>query len=210
MTVDSSLRWLRLAGGLFGLFLVLTVAVLAGWTQGVDDLVADTMRGIDAPWLVFVAKGFHWIGRLPLVLVLVGAGVGVLVVAKQSRAAFFWLGMVVVTEVLSELSKKLVGRERPADGLVVEHSFSYPSGHSMVTAAAIGLGLAVVAGLLWAHRRRLFVGLGGTFAVLMALSRIYLVAHWFTDVIAGLTFGMAIVAGSTALWAQQRSRSGKQ
>lgn len=210
MTADTPLRWLRLAGWLFGLFVLLTVAVLAGWTQGVDDLVADTMRGVETPWLVVVAKGFHWIGRLPLVLVLVGAGGAVLVMARQSRAVLVWFGMVAVTGLLSEVSKDVFHRERPVGGLVVEHSFSYPSGHSMVAAAAIGLGLAIVAGVLWPHRTRLFVGLGGTFAAFMGLSRIYLLAHWLTDVIAGLLFGMAIVAASTALWIQQRSRSDDQ
>ena len=203
---DSPARLLRLSGVLFGLFLVLTVVVSADWTQGFDDSVADVMRDAEVSWLVSVAEVFHYIGRIPLVFVMVAAGLAVLVFAKQLRAAYIWLGIVAVAAVLSELTKELVGRDRPFDALVDEHSFSYPSGHSMVTAAAIGLGLAVVASMLWPHRRRLFVWLGGVFAVLMALSRVYLRAHWLTDVIAGVLFGSAIVAAATAIWLHQRSR----
>ena len=40
-------------------------------------------------------------------------------------------------------------------------------------------------------KRRNLEMLAGAFAVLMALSRVYLRAHWFTDVAAGASLGVA-------------------
>ncbi|MCZ7534327.1 MAG: phosphatase PAP2 family protein [Acidimicrobiia bacterium] len=198
--LDSPAKLLRLSGVLFGLFLVLTALVVAGWTQSFDDQVADIMRHAKVSWLVSAAEVFHFAGRIPLVLVLVAVGFVVLAFGKQLRAAFIWLGIVTVAAVFSDLTKALVGRDRPVDALVQEHSFSYPSGHSMVAAAAIGLGLAIVASILWPQRRRLFLWTGWVFAVLMVLSRIYLRAHWLTDTLGGLLFGTAIVVASVAFW----------
>jgi len=204
--LDSPAKLLRLSVVLFGLFLMLTVLVIAGWTQDFDDRVADVMRDVEVPWLVSVAEMFHSIGRIPMVFVLVAAGFAFLVVVRQFQAGYVWLGIVAVAAVLSELTKNLVGRDRPIDVLVQEHSFSYPSGHSMVTAAAIGVGLAVVASNLWPQHRRLFLWTGCVFAVLMALSRIYLRAHWLTDTLGGLLFGTAIVFVVTATWLHFRSQ----
>ncbi len=205
--LESPAKLLRLAAVLFGLFLMLTVLVIADWTQGLDDRVADVMRDAEVPWLVSMAELFHYIGRVPLVLVVVAAGFAALGFAKQLHAAFVWLGMVAVAAVLSELTKELVGRDRPVDALVQEHSFSYPSGHSMVTAAAIGIGFAIVASILWPQRRRLFLWTAYVFAALMVLSRIYLRAHWLTDTLGGLFFGAAIVAASVAIWRMDDGRS---
>ncbi len=204
--LDSPAKLLRLSAVFLGLFLVLTVLVIADWTQGFDDRVADVMRDAEMSWLVSVAEVFHSIGRIPLVFVVVAAGFAVLTFAKQLHAAFVWLGVVAVAAVLSELTKALMGRSRPVDALVQEHSFSYPSGHSMVTAAAIGMGFAIVASILWPQRKRLFLWTGCVFAVLMVLSRIYLRAHWLTDTLGGLLFGTAIVCASIAIWLHFRSQ----
>ncbi|KAA3640992.1 MAG: PAP2 family protein [Armatimonadetes bacterium] len=202
--LDSPAKLFRLAAVLFGLFLALTVLVIADWTQSLDDRVAEVMRTAEMPWLVSVAEVFHYIGRIPLVFVLVVAGFAFFVFTKKLRAGFVWLGIVVVAAVLSDLTKVLVGRDRPIDALVQEHSFSYPSGHSLVAAAAIGIGLAVVASILWPERRRLFLWTGWVFAVPMVLSRIYLRAHWLTDTLGGLLFGLAVVTASVALWERWR------
>ena len=91
--------------------------------------------------------------------------------------------------------KAFTGRVRPQfDPLVVEETFSFPSGHS-TQAAAAWLALAAVA-VAWLpagadtpRRRRLLWGGAATVAVAVALSRVYLGVHWLTDVLAGLALG---------------------
>ena len=63
----------------------------------------------------------------------------------------------------------------------------------MVSGAAMGMGLAVILGIIWPNRYRLFLGVGIAYAVVMAWSRTYLRVHWLTDVVGGLLFGIAIV-----------------
>ncbi|MCJ7780426.1 MAG: phosphatase PAP2 family protein, partial [Acidimicrobiia bacterium] len=70
--------------------------------------------------------------------------------------------------------------------------------------AAMAIGVAVIAGFLWPRRHRLFLGLGITYAVIMAWSRTYLRVHWLTDVVGGLLFGVAIMFAVVAVVSHSR------
>jgi undecaprenyl-diphosphatase len=50
--------------------------------------------------------------------------------------------------------------------------------------------------------------LAAAFAIVMALSRVYLRAHWLSDVAAGAALGAAIAIGAAALmhWIDDRRR----
>nr|WP_155132750.1 bifunctional DedA family/phosphatase PAP2 family protein [Pseudovibrio flavus] len=94
------------------------------------------------------------------------------------------------------IAKTLLGRDRPIELFDGAHSFSFPSGHTTINAVLWGV-LAV----LIAHERSLRVktliySLAATFAIMIGFSRVYLGAHWMSDVVAGLFFG----AGTTAVF----------
>jgi len=183
----------RIGTGLFVAFLLLTVLVVAGWTQSVDDAWLSLMEDLEISWLLSVAELFHHLGSFPLALATSVLIAGVFVVVRKWRAFWAWFAIVAGAQVFSTITKLLVDRARPIDALVHESSASYPSGHAMVSGAAIGIGLAVILGMIWPHRNRLFLGVGIAYAVVMAWSRTYLRVHWLTDVVGGLLFGTAIV-----------------
>lgn len=183
----------RLGSWFAGVFAVLTVVVTAGWTEGIDDAWYSAMVDLETGLLVSIARGLHSLGTPAGNIAFVVVGVGLLMLTNRSRAAAVWGGMVVAGLAFSTVTKELVDRTRPLDGLVTESSASYPSGHVMVTAAATGLGLALVCGMLWPHRARLSIGLATGYIVVMAWSRTYLRAHWLTDVVGGALFGAAVV-----------------
>ena len=79
----------------------------------------------------------------------------------------------------------------PAD--YINEQFSYPSGHS---ARAVFLSIIILFmtadGISNGKKRRLFVGLALVmYTALVAVSRIYLGHHWFSDVLGGLLLGSA-------------------
>ncbi len=101
-----------------------------------------------------------------------------------------WLVVVTLATGVNALVKAIYQRPRPPLGLTVEDSWSFASGHSL-TAAAVALMLVLV----WVPagpRRRGLLLVGGIYALVMAASRVYLRAHWFTDVVAGLAIGATV------------------
>jgi len=190
---DSPRNVFATSGVLFALFVVLTVSVIAGWTQPIDDAWLSLMAGIEVPWGVAIAEGFHVAGSVPVAFATTLVIAGVFIGLKKWWALGSWVAIVAGAQILSTVTKLIVDRPRPIDALVHESSASYPSGHALVSGAAIGFGFAVLAAFIWQQRSRLFLWVGFLYAVLMSLSRTYLRVHWLTDVVGGFLFGTAIV-----------------
>jgi undecaprenyl-diphosphatase len=109
--------------------------------------------------------------------------------------ALGWIAVMVGCGILNAGTKHVFDRERPPESMrdrsVLEVNRSYPSGHAM--GSAIGYGMLAYCLFLWLRcwQRRTIIILA-TIAVVAAIgfSRIYLRAHWFSDVIAGWTLGL--------------------
>ena len=117
---------------------------------------------------------------------------------KSIKLGFALLGSVGISSVLAQVIKHMVSRHRPdlTFQLVHETDLSFPSGHATgIVALALAVYLAVrslARKNSRRHQRRLaIVGwVLGILATLVCLSRLYLAAHWATDVIAGACLGL--------------------
>jgi len=117
---------------------------------------------------------------------------------QRAVAAVAWAG---IAPLIGALAVQLIGsavdRARPTAVLSGTHlllekttDFSFPSDHGTATAAmAVAL---IMAGPFLRRRWYGWVGLG--LAVLMAVTRVYVGAHYPTDVLAGLALGSVIAA----------------
>ena len=108
------------------------------------------------------------------------------------RTALYWLVAIAGASTLNTVIKVALHRPRPGEQLYDGWSaFSFPSGHSTVNLVLYGF-LAFLTGRELRSVWRLPVALGAALLVLLiAFSRLYLGAHWLSDVIGGLAFGTA-------------------
>jgi undecaprenyl-diphosphatase len=126
-------------------------------------------------------------------------GIGVaLVLRGQRRLAVAAMLTALAGGLLLLSLKDVFGRPRPPDpaNWVTERNESFPSGHSM--GSVIGYGLLAYLLLLPLVQRRqaraaIIVGLA-VLLLLIGFSRIYLRAHYFSDVVAGFAVGTVCLA----------------
>jgi undecaprenyl-diphosphatase len=84
-----------------------------------------------------------------------------------------------------QILKLTVGRARPTEILVQADAGSFPSGHT-ANAATMVVVLGIIFPRVW-----VWVA-GAAWAILMAMSRTYLGAHWLSDTVGGLLLGTGI------------------
>ncbi len=114
---------------------------------------------------------------------------------RSWRTAAFWLLAIAGASAINTVIKIALYRTRPAELFYTGSSaFSFPSSHSTANAVLYGF-LAFLIALELRPAWRLPVAFAATFiALLIAFSRLYLGAHWFSDVTGGLAFGTAWMA----------------
>jgi undecaprenyl-diphosphatase len=110
------------------------------------------------------------------------------------RAAFYSVAAVAGGTVFALLLKATLRQARPEELYAGWSAFSFPSSHTTVSAVLYGF-LTVLIGREVSMRWRIGTVLAAVLLVSsIAFSRLYLGAHWLSDVAAGFAFGLAWVA----------------
>ncbi len=193
---------------LLALFQLLTLNVMAGRTAAFDRswTEAATRHAAEHPELLWLMRQATHLGDWA---VLGPAGVLALLVLLWRRRVALAVLYVLVALGGHELNlslKQVYARPRPPlalrDAMAHHADPSYPSGHTM--AATINFGLLGYCYVRWGRgRRSLVAALLCAAVLLVATTRVYLRAHWMTDVLGGMCAGGAWlalwVAGAEAL-----------
>jgi membrane-associated phospholipid phosphatase len=140
-----------------------------------------------------VAKIVTGLGALPTVIALV-AGTSVLLVARRrySEALVLVLGLA-RTYIAVHVTKEAIGRPRPTESLVETAGQAYPSGHAAYAMAWVAIAVVLTRRLrLVTSGVLVFIALG--IAAAVGVTRVYLRAHWWSDVAGGWGLGAALFA----------------
>ncbi len=182
-------------------------------TNPVDKLVGTFLYGLRGPGLTRFFRAVTELGGFRFLAVVTPLAGIALWLAGHRVSAFLFLGSVVGGFAVSSVFKILFARARPDlwQALVQEKTYSFPSGHSTMATVFFG-GLVAVAFHLSRERRVRGLALtGGVPCVLcVAVSRVYLGAHWATDTAAGILVGLfwvIVFAAGTELLLRRRPAS---
>ncbi len=196
--------------GVFGLLWLLGLAlgnqVEAGRAVELNDLDHRVWR-----WVVQVRHRYPGMTDLFLTITKVGdqpwssilVGASVLGLAGLERRGvrplgrwgfWFFLWTMIASQVLTRLLKAHFARMRPEAlfRLVMEDSYSFPSGHSLTSACFCGLWIWIAWRLVAPGRRYLgavILPLIVLIALSIAASRVWLGVHYLNDVVSGLILG---------------------
>lgn len=167
----------------------------------VEDMAEDPLVPMDAgvfailqslrtPFIDTFMIGITELGDTWVVIAVTAAILGWLLYKKAWRAAVFWLTAVSGASAINTAIKGALERPRPIElYLNGASAWSFPSGHSTVNFVLYGfLSLLILrcAPTTW---RIPFVAATAMLVVLIGFSRLYLGAHWLSDVGGGFVFG---------------------
>lgn len=117
-----------------------------------------------------------------------------LAIRRQWQLAAGLVVVMVLTAVAVPALKSMIGVSRPILIYAGADRFSFPSGHATFVAVLYTSLAVFVAKGLPRRRQLLIYAAASTLVSLIAVSRIYLAAHWPTDVVAGLFLGFSLAA----------------
>ncbi len=161
--------------------------------SAIDRRVTLAVRSLHAPARDRLVHAITFLGSqrflIPAAILLSGA----LLLLHRGSSAKFLGGAMLLGSIWSPVLKRRFRRGRPDlwTPLATEASHSFPSGHA--TMATIFFGAAGVVGYREAATSVARIGIVAAAAGLIAavaLSRVYLGAHWLSDVLAGIFLGV--------------------
>jgi membrane-associated phospholipid phosphatase len=189
---------LQLGGILLLLLPILVFAKLSfeikdGQPIGLDIAILTYLHRFANPTLDQIAKHLTDLGGPDVIVLATLVMALVLYVKRKTSAVTILLLGVVGAFIINVVLKLTFQRVRPSlwTPIITEKSFSFPSGHAMMS-SALALSAMVI---LWPTRWRWpSIILGGLYILAIGLTRMYLGVHFPSDIVAGWTVSFIWVA----------------
>ncbi|MGR3741143.1 phosphatase PAP2 family protein [Companilactobacillus sp. DQM5] len=171
---------------LLSLFIIETIGVLSH--AGIISEVDNYFFSITSHHGSFSTGIFSVIATLgsPMVVIILSFILSFCIYIFQNHLLGIWI---LVTQLISsgiaKIIKILIHRPRPTHQLIPDTGFSYPSGHVFCTTILVLCLLLTFLSHIKGQEKKVIVFLIGTlWIILVAISRFYLRAHYFSDVLA--------------------------
>jgi membrane-associated phospholipid phosphatase len=204
-----TLRRGRILLVLYSLQLVL-FGSLAWWVHynpilAIDVTITREFQENQSPWLKYTMIAISYPGDVLLISIgLVVLAAVILWIVHLRLEALILISLSTISSLLNSLLKFIVERPRPAARLVdiiqAANGLSFPSGHVMAYMAFWGflfsLCIILFKGLKW--WRICLIIISAFFVIAVGPSRVYLGAHWASDVLGSYLIGGVLLG--VALW----------
>jgi len=195
-------------------FLFLSFFVMSFSPHSFDLSVSQEIQEDQNLILDILMKAFSWLGTFYVAAIMVFAFALVFFIFKYFKEGFFILSCILSGGV-SYVLKMLIDRPRPTVDFVriVEetHYQSFPSGHVLFYTVFFGslMIVAVYSKILKVSLKILIALLCFAMVIIGAISRIYLGAHWFTDVVGGFIVGVLFVMITGSIYIRSKNTTKK-
>ena len=163
------------------------------------DLAASQwVQSWRTPWIDRVMEGVTSLGQTGVAAIIVSSVVAPLILFRRVKEAVFLAAAAIAVSPMSWSMKALMQSPRPPASVVevidTHNGYGFPSGHAMLVVAFYGMLIILTAihvRPIWLRVAAYTVFIGMILST--GLSRIYLGAHWLSDVYGGYLFGMVIL-----------------
>ena len=161
--------------------------------KGIDDLLYNFIIGIKSDNMTNIMKFITFFGSTKFIIFLM---IIFIILGLKNKKIFNIMNIIIIGNViLNNLVKLIVRRDRPIlINLVNETSFSFPSGHTMISVTLYGFIIYLI---LKSKKSKSYksitIILLFSLITLIVISRIYLGVHYFSDCMAGVALASAYI-----------------
>ncbi len=183
---------------LFALILILSglgfffiIGSLAGQPITVDQRVYELMQSLRTPWMDQLMIWITMLGDTFVVSGITAIVLAWLLYQRNIPAALHLGAAIIFGAILTRVLKISLQVPRPDPSLFpLASHYSFPSAHSTMAMLLYGFLSIIISREIRADKRIHVYVVFGIIISLIAISRLYLGAHWLSDVIGGLTLGL--------------------
>lgn len=188
-------------------FFSLLLAQIGGsGTSGFDLRLHEAFIALRNPLADAPLAVISVLGEWPVLATAFGAVAGWLLWRRRTVAAVHWLVAAAVGLALVLSLGWLLDVPRPPEALKAP-GFSFPSIPVTMATVIYGFFAVLVARELPGRRRSWPYVVAGLLIACVAFSRLYLGAHWFSDILGGVLLGLAWIAGLGIAYRRRVARS---
>ncbi|MBQ7031779.1 MAG: phosphatase PAP2 family protein [Bacilli bacterium] len=179
-------KWIIL--GLSMIFLTLTILVKLNLLSSFDNFFYNIVAFNINDVMINIYKVITFLGSTTFIIAVCVFFLILFIILKKKNYGFIVAGVVIISTLVNNLIKIIIARERPlVTSFVTEHSYSFPSGHTMAATTLYGILLYFVLKSNMNKKLKVILSIVlGLLPLLVALSRVYLGAHFMSDVIGAI------------------------
>ncbi|MFH1994810.1 MAG: VTT domain-containing protein [Nitrospinota bacterium] len=159
-----------------------------------DKFIYYFLQSLRTPWGDSLFVAITELGDASVNIFIAASILIILLVKRCYRTAKYWIVAVVGGAFLIEILKLVIHLPRPIDIYQGALSYGFPSGHTTMSVILYGfLALIIARGTFRNFRWGFFAGIL-LFPFMISISRLYLGAHWLSDVVGGFFVGIVWVS----------------
>ena len=180
------------------LFVILCILVKLDLLSNIDEIVYkfitsnmnDTTTNIYKV-ITFFGSTIFMVGLCVLLLVL-------FIIIKKNIYGYIISGTLIFSTIMNNVIKVIIRRERPIYMIVRETTFSFPSGHTMASVSMYGILIYLINKSNMNKKLKIILSIIlGMIPLMVATSRIYLGAHYFSDILGAIMLATIVLLIST-------------
>lgn len=168
------------------------VLLLTGYMSNIDSLIYEFVFSFNNSILTDIFKLISFIASTKMIVLYNIIIVIVMIIRKSNKLLLVPIASS-ISAIVNNLIKVIVARERPGiNPLVIETTYSFPSGHSMISILFFGTLLYILNRDNYKYKR-VFNIIIPIYILSVGISRIYLGVHYFSDCITGYLIALIIL-----------------